>query len=183
MTTEIKIRGIKSSKVFDERAGGWSDVGWSGACLDLAADLVRVLGAFGISMEITCQHFSILNGFKDGIFNDGCMSVKIHVPQHHDSTQQKSSWIGQVLSCYIGGGAMNRFEDGTIFSDVTTRGDSQTSNETCAKVAEIRRSSLRVSMMIVKKNNNKIHSILMSGSSRYLRSNFGMWISWAGRNI
>lgn len=52
-------------------------------------------------------YFSILNGFKDGIFNDGCMSVKIHVPQHHDSTQQKSSWIGQVLSCYIGGRAMN----------------------------------------------------------------------------
>ena len=117
-------------------------MGRSRAGLDLVADLVGVLGAFGISMEIASQYllrksrgkmclhmsfgvrdfmrpvvfteekslityFSILNGCKDGIFNEGCVSIELHVPQHHDPTQQKSSGIGQVFSCYVGGRAMN----------------------------------------------------------------------------
>lgn len=48
----------------------------------------------------------IFDGFENGCFN--AVSVFPHgdVSEHHDSTQQESSRIGLVLSCYVRGRTM-----------------------------------------------------------------------------
>lgn len=56
--------------------------------------------------------------------------------QHHDRREKKGCGVGESLSSDIRGTSVNGFKDGSILSDVSRRGESESSDESSAHVRE-----------------------------------------------
>lgn len=56
--------------------------------------------------------------------------------QHHTRGQQEGGWVGQALTCDIWGGTVDCFEDTDLFTHVTGRSQTQTTDQTGGQVGQ-----------------------------------------------
>lgn len=64
------------------------------------------------------------------------MLGEAHVLQHHDTAEQESSRVGETLASNVGGGTVDGLEDGALVTNVTGRGETQTTDETGTHVGQ-----------------------------------------------
>lgn len=60
-----------------------------------------------VFISLKVDYLFVSNGVKAASFNLLGVAMKAHVPQHHDRTEQQSSGVGHIFSCYIWGSSMN----------------------------------------------------------------------------
>jgi len=101
-----------------------------------SADGLSEFSALGGSSEITSLG-SRGDGIEAGGLDVGGDVHVVQVSQHHDGGEEKSGWVGLVLTSDIWGGAVDRFEEGdAISTDVSRWGETETTDQTSSKIGE-----------------------------------------------
>lgn len=101
-----------------------------------SADGLSEFSALGGSSEITSLG-SRGDGIEAGGLDVGGDVHVVQVSQHHDGGEEKSGWVGLVLTSDIWGGAVDGFEEGdAISTDISGWGETETTDQTSSKIGE-----------------------------------------------
>jgi hypothetical protein len=99
-------------------------------------DGVGVLVGLGLAAKVTGKVLALSKGVEDGLLDAVGVVVEAHVPQHHDGGEEESSGVGEALASDIRGRTVNGLEDGTLVTDVSGGGETETTDETGAHVGQ-----------------------------------------------
>lgn len=84
----------------------------------------------------TVAYLSFGEGLEDSSLNSVCIVGQSHVAQHHHTTEQESSWVGQSLAGDIRSGTVNSLEDRALVSNVSRWSQSETTDQTGAHIGQ-----------------------------------------------
>ena len=94
--------------------------------------------------------FSASSYLKASCLNLSCVLVEVHVSEHHNTGQEESCWVGEILASNVWCSAVNSLrgfmsstllqttvlylENSSIRSDVPARSETEAANQTSAQV-------------------------------------------------
>lgn len=106
------------------------------AHLKLFQDSVSVLLCSGLSTKITGNVLALGDGRERGVLNLVGVLVQSHVAEHHHGREEQGSGVGKTLALDVWGGAVDCLEDGSVATDVSGGGETQSTDETGREVRE-----------------------------------------------